>query len=510
MERLTHQWANNFNSDSASQWIAFPIDDSAHSLDQCDPVSLVSHVLKSVEVTQSHFDSTVDLLITLEPNLLPLLRPSKFSFAGSSDSATIWVREGSNRPLLVTGAREILEEFVHPRAKHHKNSPSVTVKTLPEEQIVRHPRGLNGLLENADDFIATTESLQEKQLISLDGPHENCLSSHEIDFDWLTRQASVMGALARVVLPTTSPNFSLVDNDSAGFDEVDVIGVTTNRYRSVRELLRSIRSYWGWEVNICLVAQTPQTARWSALATKFKAEIVHVAKDTGLSASRNIAVDRTHRPIVFLVDDDFQIDDRSKLKEALTILAHRPEVSILGGNLLDVAHWRTPRSREVSQGFAMRLIPSRKSVRWLRLEDAPRNREFISGSAYIEECDIVDNFAAFKRQAVFDRGIRWNNRLKIGAEHQDFYIRVQRAGNIRVFRTNLLKVRNVRIQPPTFRKMRSRADLFFSAFFKDLGLDGFEIVGERERGIAQDGGSIHIPRDGRMLSYHDDFWDSQC
>ncbi|NDC89706.1 MAG: glycosyltransferase [Bacteroidetes bacterium] len=274
--------------------------------------------------------------------------------------------------------------------------------------------------------------------------------------------------------------------------DIDVVAVTTDRFRSVKELLKSSRHILGDDVGVTVVVQQPESWRWRRLAKRFRARLLHVDDDSGLSWSRNHGVTNTTRPLIFLMDDDFQLDDRCRIDAALDILTCDDEISVLGGNLLDVHYWRDPRRDEVSQGFAMRMVSQPPELEWLRVEDAPRERVFHTLTDYVEFCDIVDNFALIRRDRTFDRGVWWNPDLKIGAEHQDFYLRFNEKGIGSIARTNVLKVRNVRVQSARFRALRNRTDTFFRVFFEDWGLRSFRIIGERTRTNTADGGQAYL------------------
>lgn len=312
---------------------------------------------------------------------------------------------------------------------------------------------------------------------------------------WFIEQLNApIGAFARSLTIGTDGEAPLAkpDSDHYTLHDIDVIAVTTDRWKSVQKLLASTRQQLGDGVGITIAVQSRSSVRWRWLARRYRATLLHVAEDSGLAWSRNHAVNNTHRPLIFLMDDDFQLDERCLINDALNILELYPEISVLGGNLLDVETWGDGRGAEVSQGFAMKMITGEPDIAWLRLEDAPRQRHFINPVHYIEYADIVDNFALMKRKDVFDQGVFWNPELKIGAEHQDLYIRLKRIGKATVARTNALKVRNVRVQSRRFRAMRSRVDRFFEIFFRDLGLGSFTIVGERQRVRAQDGGHAYL------------------
>ena len=323
----------------------------------------------------------------------------------------------------------------------------------------------------------------------------------------LLESPSPIGVLLRKTFPDqisrgSRSRTAMKDGSSTfGPEDVHIITVTTERLKSVRKLLMSIRRFWGWKIPVSCVVQRPPSKTWIRLGKKYDCEFVFVERDLGLAASRNLLVEKVSGNLIFLIDDDFEIDERSRLDVGLKILNLYPDVNVLGGNLLDVRSHGAQRSKEESQGFAMRMLKRLPEVTWLRLEDSPRKREFIDALFYVEECDIVDNFAIFRKEFFSFPEIHWNPELKIGAEHQDLYIRVWDSATHGIYRTNALRVRNVRIQDQKFRGLRQRTNQFFPKFFRALNLTGFEIIGERRRVVASDGGAVLFENQGRSLKY---------
>ena len=277
--------------------------------------------------------------------------------------------------------------------------------------------------------------------------------------------------------------------------DLDIISVTTDRFRCVLHLAQSIRKCLGWEPTITVAVQARIGLVWRLMARRYRVTLIDVPWDYGLSACRNKAVTATERPIILLTDDDFQLDERSDVLQALKLIGNNGP-SIVGGNLTDVDLWNTPRADEESQGFAMKGELSSTSLKWIRLEDLKRHRIWLDPGHYIEECDIVDNFALIDRNRIFGQNVSWSNELKIGAEHQDLYLKLLR-DSILIVRTNLLKVRNVKYRNSRFRKMRNRTDFFWSIFFDLHSLDTMEIVGERIRGKLHDGVTFHSQANSR-------------
>lgn len=391
------------------------------------------------------------------------------------------------------------------------SQPDLEVVTTPREELRRHGHRIVGLKPYQVLSSSPTDPdwmFRANDSWSLPDNGQQHLALVGISWDkvkpsfksrplwFLKRDNCPLGVLLRIA-EFGGDEQDRESSNSLGFsaEDIDVVAVTTNRFSNTRELLKSIRKFLPSELEITVVAQTRSTRKWRSLATRFDARLIHVEGDRGLSWSRNHAVSHTVRPIVFLMDDDFQVDSRCRLEDALAILNNHQEIAILGGNLLDVHHWRDPRSSEVSQGFAMRMIEGPPDIVWRRLEDAPRDRQYVNPGDYFEYCDIVDNFALIRRDAVFQR-VEWNPSLKIGAEHQDLYIRMKLQGIGAVARTNTLKVRNVRVQSRQFRRMRERTNEFFPLFFEDLGLRSFHILGERKRTVTQEDG--HVVADRRF------------
>jgi len=377
---------------------------------------------------------------------------------------------------------------------HGQSSPprKAIISYVEEERVLRRPSSVQSVCSVDDTWYSTSNELGTFDFLWLDYANEPYAMGF-LPLDYCANEPSVLGAVFRYMTANYEPSAHVAQGPLWTRSDIDVISVTTLRWRSVRMLLSSIRKNLGPDVGITVVVQGPQTLRWRLLEAHYRAQFIHVAHDTGLSECRNVAIRNTNRPLVLLTDDDFHIDERCRIDDALALLEKRPEIDILGGNLLDVTSFRAGLDGERSQGFALKLVAGLSETVWVRLEDLERHRVFVSPSDYYELCDVVDNFALLKRARVFERGLCWNPQLKINAEHQDFYLRVLAAGDVVVARTNALKVRNVRIQSRGFKKLRYRTS-FFSIFFRGWGIKSVRIVGDSERVCAPNGWVMHRAR----------------
>jgi len=412
------------------------------------------------------------------------------AFAGAPSSLDISVlREcvSAHRFLTEENARDIFENRYAERVGRHELR--IRIHRLPTSEVDGELRSTVESIFRQNDGWYRESGRMSKTLCLTYEPHQPSDSSIRLPLAHHLKAPSILGSYARLMATTTEPAVKRSASSMRDWTlaDVDIIAVTTDRWRSVRHLLKSIRENLGHEPAVTVVAQTRPTARWRYLARRYRARLIHVENDLGLSASRNTAVRATSRPLVWLMDDDFQIDARCRFKDALSILSNQEDLDVLGGNLLDVPAWSTPREKEQSQGFAMKRVQAGPNLLWVRLEDIPRDRRFVDPWTYLEYCDIVDNFAMFRRETTFGRGLQWNPELKINGEHQDLYLTFLAFGGITVARTNALKVRNVRVQSRRYRRLRSREDEFFSRFLRAQSLTSFKILGDWERILSEDG-----------------------
>lgn len=503
-------WYRTLNADATSS-IRFVASEASagrcHSV--AELIALHAHSPLLTGAAEDHDrggeDGSEPILVLMAPDHLPL-QPARALAASLGQGRVRAVRSAEHDGVIAAiGSAASLRRISADGSTTSRNGAADAIEQAPigDDLILDTGRkDDSGLFDPDDAWHLPDATIRSFAFVRLSG-RPLAAARAALPFEFILGLNAPIGALARslqdggVGRPVRGVPSRLSRSD------IDVIAVTTDRYRCVAELLGSIRTVLGSDPTVTVVVQAPSSLRWRRLARRHDATLVHVEADSGLAWSRNLAVDLTSRPLVLLMDDDFQLDERCRIDDALAILDHRPDITVLGGNLLDVDTWSDGRDREVSQGFAMRLIGGPPDVVWLRLEDAPRRREFVSLADYIEVADIVDNFALFRRSEVFDRGVRWNPALKIGAEHQDLYIRLRALGDARsgVARTNALKVRNVRVQSPGFRRLRGRTDQFFAIFFRDLGLSSFRIVGERLRVRSEDGGHVWQQGLGGDLRY---------
>ncbi|MGE5269130.1 MAG: glycosyltransferase [Thiohalocapsa sp.] len=160
-----------------------------------------------------------------------------------------------------------------------------------------------------------------------------------------------------------------------------------------------------------------------AMSNFYKDHDVHqirMAYDAGLSASRNRLMAEIVQDYVWLCDDDHLLYGDSRFDEAIAILEAEPEIAVVGGRIFEVNrnvlrkwHWEMFLHRDERNGV-LTVVPIYHA--------APILRRLGRIEFYL--CDAVHNFAIFRR-SVFNGTVKWDERLKINGEHEDFYLNLK-------------------------------------------------------------------------------------
>ncbi len=131
---------------------------------------------------------------------------------------------------------------------------------------------------------------------------------------------------------------------------------------------------------------------------------------SGVTVGRNLLIDKTSRPFVLLLDDDFCFTAETKIERFLELLLADPDVGVVAGACIDVVgDERRPRN----SGGTLQIEGDTLFL------DMTGWRDRAAGLR-----DYVPQFALIRRD-VF-RDVRWEG--GIGAEHYDFCLQLQKSG----------------------------------------------------------------------------------
>jgi len=193
-------------------------------------------------------------------------------------------------------------------------------------------------------------------------------------------------------------------------EKVTVVIKTFLRPGKIHRLVQSIKKFFP-DVPIIVVDDG------DPLAEQHKSfpggvTVIELPFDSGLSAGRNAGVAAVETPYVFLLDDDFLVDDNAPINEAVEYLEQHPEIDILGIRL---------KGPSGVQNFAQRM--ERRGRACVRFPSQEREGDHLWAD-YILNCFVA-------RTEVLQK-YKWADYLKI-AEHWEYFWRVRGKVNVALY-----------------------------------------------------------------------------
>jgi GT2 family glycosyltransferase/2-polyprenyl-3-methyl-5-hydroxy-6-metoxy-1,4-benzoquinol methylase len=197
-------------------------------------------------------------------------------------------------------------------------------------------------------------------------------------------------------------------------DSIDVVIKTFLRPQALLRLLQSISEFYPHahvtiadDGNLRESADANSRACCAVIDENDHFDLHSLPFAAGATAGRNLLVDKTHRPYILLLDDDFYFTAETRIEKLLERLQSNSQLGVVAGACIDVVgDERRPRN----SGGTLRIEGDTLYVDttgWLDREQALR--------------DYVPHFALIRREVFGD--IRWQGGL--GAEHYDFCLQLQ-------------------------------------------------------------------------------------
>jgi hypothetical protein len=148
--------------------------------------------------------------------------------------------------------------------------------------------------------------------------------------------------------------------------------------------------------------------------------------DTGLGKSRNHLIESVETDYFLLADDDFFVTAPLPLRQALRFLQAHPDVVFLGGHVTDVVYvpGGTTRRKDDRRDSNLALDTTGRGVVLLPREIVGGPRIVFEDEEF-EQCDYVANWGLGRTKFFKDTGFRWSEKIKIGIEHLDFFLRLK-------------------------------------------------------------------------------------
>ena len=195
--------------------------------------------------------------------------------------------------------------------------------------------------------------------------------------------------------------------------------VTMDRPDAAQRFVRSARRLFP-DVPIYVADQSATLAAMREFYEAERVTLVRMPFDAGLSASRNALVEAMDVDYFALCDDDFVLGPSSSFESAIEVLEADPGLGVVGGMLHDLDQ-AGERIRTWEVFFDHDERHGRFTV--TPIYNYPPLVRRAAGRTLFT-CDAVLNFAVF-RMAIFAGGLRWDRRIKINGEHEDFYLAIK-------------------------------------------------------------------------------------
>ncbi|MEO4041456.1 capsular polysaccharide synthesis protein [Hoeflea sp. CAU 1731] len=283
----------------------------------------------------------------------------------------------------------------------------------------------------------------------------------------LLASPTMLGSILRSVITDrpkdNCPSTRTSSRKPVGYRDIALIFSTLRRPESSQLFVASVRRYLPPEITIHIAVQGDDLTDYQALQNSPGMHLYPVPEDYGLSASRNLLLDNTDEPVIFLCDDDFLVTPRTRLDVALAIWNDHPEIKILGGmfenfNYSEDGELTNRRYTSFDHKIVdHKLLPDTKI--FIPQQYLAKEHHYVDETHYFYYTDTVNNFALMDRAFLDETGLRWDDDLKISGEHEDFYLALHRgnaASQNAVAFTNALFVEHHRHTNPAYKSKRER------------------------------------------------------
>jgi hypothetical protein len=202
-------------------------------------------------------------------------------------------------------------------------------------------------------------------------------------------------------------------------DQPTLIFATIARPQCASRLIQSVRAFFP-TMPVVMVEQIDGESELDALCGAFGITRIAVPFDIGVSACRNIALRAVSTELVILADDDFVLTEHTSFDTAGRFLERNTEVAFVGGTLdsTDSTDFKTAflRARNFAideTGDGLILIPATAF---------DHNRVEADGETFVL-CDMVAQWGIGRADLI--REVGWDERMKTGGEHMDFFLRLK-------------------------------------------------------------------------------------
>jgi GT2 family glycosyltransferase len=242
-------------------------------------------------------------------------------------------------------------------------------------------------------------------------------------------------------------------------ENVAFIFTTILRREEARRCILSAREHFP-ELAIYVADQSGENSEQADFYRRHDVSYWFVSFDMGLSAARNFLIEKVQEKYILIGDDDFIFTEETKIDAAIAVLDKDPEVGFVGGKVVDIGYDNQGNREIVAERHYEYLLNYRPAEQLLIYTPVDWIRPIVRHAGQIEYllCDIVLNFGIFRRQMFEDERIRWEERIKINGEHEDFFLKVKMYSKFRVAYCDSLKIDHQRHIENEYKGLRYRQE----------------------------------------------------
>lgn len=253
---------------------------------------------------------------------------------------------------------------------------------------------------------------------------------------------------------------------------VSIIIGTLDREQALLACLKSIRKFYP-TIQVLVVddgnmdLQRIQEKK-KRLVSEFQVKYYKLANDAGAGKKRNMGMKLAKTKYVVVIDDDFIFTGNTNLSAMQAILDRRPDITIVGGQVLDKNGHHGTRGSMLARGAILNEDGSIKFRYFHRIKlPKPVLDAVLMGSHEVMfyPCDFVRTFMMIRE----DHRIQWDPDLKTNPDHIDFFLKIMERGHFKVVYCPQVSLKHKHPAPSAeYTQMRDRKD-FWKVFYLKTG-----------------------------------------
>lgn len=254
--------------------------------------------------------------------------------------------------------------------------------------------------------------------------------------------------------------------------DITLVIKTFERERMVKRLLKSISNS---DLKVCPIViadDSKEEVSYSGF-DELDIKVVRLPFDSGASKGRNAAVNEVKTKYFLLLDDDYVIDNSVDYLKVLTEMEDN-NYDIISGHWKNYRHVRIFSSTDFIIPALQRLLRLRgpklqNYVGDIKFKEKEWEVTYLRKEFIARKTDICHHFFIADTNKVKVMG-GWNELLKIGDEHLEFFVKAKKAGLVCGY-TPSMYVKHFPEYNPIYKKYRQRSHKYFKIVLDQYNIE---------------------------------------